>query len=365
MIDLEYICFLNETGYGQAAYDYICALLKTNRYNIKINCLNGRPHASFIPSEKRNIFIELCNKRRNSDAIQVYHCIPSMYKRANRNKIAVGFATFETYDPPKDWITALNSMTAVICPSKFNYSIFAHAPIKRPLHHIAHCLDFTKYHRNVTPYKSYDKYTFLFVGTWKKRKGWPQLIEAFLREFSASDAVQLVIKTDKTQVAQQDIEKLRHGLGLIKEYPHISFENRIFDVEQMPSFYKSADCLVMPTLGEGFGLPGLQSMAVGTPVIITDFSGSQDYANQNNCTLISFEGFMLHNTMDNILQFNNKKWPHVTVDNVRKALRHVYEHDDEVRHKASIAYEFVHNTFSYDVIAENFDRVLERAYSVN
>lgn len=365
MIDLEYICFLNETGYGQAAYDYISALHATNRYNIRINCLNGRPHASFLSSNKRKLFADACSQRKNPHALQVYHCIPSMYRRAARHEHSLGFATYETYDPPRDWIGPLNSHDAVICPSQFNYNIFAHAGIKSPLHHIPHCIDLSVYNNSVQVYKKHDRFTFLFVGTWKKRKGWPQLIEAYLREFDASDSVQLLIKTDKIAVAQQDIEKLRHGLGLIKDFPHILFENRIFDVEQMPCFYKSADCLVMPTLGEGFGLPGLQSMAVGTPVIVTDFSGCQDYANEHNCTLIPTNGFILQTSMDNILQFSNKKWPLITVESVRNALRHAFSAQDDTLHKAKKAYEYVHNNFGYDMIARKFERILERAYSVN
>jgi glycosyltransferase involved in cell wall biosynthesis len=149
----------------------------------------------------------------------------------------------------------------------------------------------------------------------RKRKGWPILIEAFLQEFDQKESVQLLLKTDKPQQASKDIEKMRLGMNLKKECPLFYFESRIFDDAHLPSFYKSADCLVMPTLGEGFGLPGLQSMAVGTPVIVTNFSGCQDYAAEDKCTLLEPSGFVLQSNMDNILQFNNKKWPRVTVKN--------------------------------------------------
>jgi hypothetical protein len=52
MIDLDYICFLNETGYGQAAYDLISAIGLTKKYNIKINCLNGNPTSNFLSDQK-------------------------------------------------------------------------------------------------------------------------------------------------------------------------------------------------------------------------------------------------------------------------------------------------------------------------
>ena len=40
-----------------------------------------------------------------------------------------------------------------------------------------------------------EPYVFLSVFKWEKRKGWDVLLEAYLREFTRSDPVVLVIKT--------------------------------------------------------------------------------------------------------------------------------------------------------------------------
>jgi hypothetical protein len=365
MIDLDYICFLNETGYGQAAYDLIQSLIKSEKYNIKISCLNGNPNANFLATNSLDKMLPLVKKKSTRKHVQVYHCIPSMFARYPRNEKAIGFATFETYEPPKAWIDILNNMDAVICPSQFNYKIFAHAGIKRPLFYVPHCFDDALYNKNVVRLQKFDKFTFLFAGTWKKRKGWPQLIEAFFREFSNKDNVQLLLKTDKVQTASQDIEKMRVNMNLGKEYPPILFERRIFDDEHLPSFYKSADCLVMPTLGEGFGLPALQCMAVGTPVIVTNFSGCQDYAAEDRCTLIEPSGFVLQSTMDNITQFNNKKWPRLTVQSIQDAMRSVFTQYDQAKVKADKAYDYVHANFNFGVASSSFNKVMESIYRVS
>ena len=39
----------------------------------------------------------------------------------------------------------------------------------------------------------------------------------------------------------------------------------------MPSLYKSADCFVLPSRGEGWGRPQVEAMAMGLPLIGTTF----------------------------------------------------------------------------------------------
>ena len=49
-------------------------------------------------------------------------------------------------------------------------------------------------------------------------------------------------------------------------YPHVSFMGYVSDAE-LKNLIKQATALVMPSLSEGFGLPGLEAMALGTPVL--------------------------------------------------------------------------------------------------
>ncbi|MEZ4506826.1 MAG: glycosyltransferase [Thermomicrobiales bacterium] len=46
----------------------------------------------------------------------------------------------------------------------------------------------------------------------------------------------------------------------------------------MPLWYASADCFVMPSLYEGFGLPLLEAMACGAPSIATNRSSLPEVA---------------------------------------------------------------------------------------
>jgi glycosyltransferase involved in cell wall biosynthesis len=42
---------------------------------------------------------------------------------------------------------------------------------------------------------------------------------------------------------------------------------------EFPRFYKAGDAVVLPTRGEGWGRPQVEAMAMGLPVISTNWSG--------------------------------------------------------------------------------------------
>lgn len=56
--------------------------------------------------------------------------------------------------------------------------------------------------------------------------------------------------------------------------------------ENIPKIYSSSDCLIFPSLTEGFGLPPLEAMACGCPVITTDCGGVRDFAKDEETSLL-------------------------------------------------------------------------------
>ena len=198
------------------------------------------------------------------------------------------------------------------------------------------------------------------MGTWKKRKGWDKLLEAWMTEFKSTDNVQLLIKTDRYTQSTQAVQTTRNNLRLSeKDIAPILWETRVLNELELPRLFKSVDCLVIPTLGEGFCIPGLQSMAVGVPLIITDFSGCQDYATDKTATLLKPQGYLLYNEMDGIPQMKCKKWANITVKEIAKQMRFVYENYDAALAKAKVALPIVVENYSYSKTADKLTQVIE------
>ena len=57
----------------------------------------------------------------------------------------------------------------------------------------------------------------------------------------------------------------------------------------MAGLYSACDCLVHPFRGEGFGLPVVEAMACGLPVIVTGAGPALDYASEKTAFLIPAE----------------------------------------------------------------------------
>jgi glycosyltransferase involved in cell wall biosynthesis len=103
---------------------------------------------------------------------------------------------------------------------------------------------------------------FLFVGRLQVHKNFDGLLDAFV-EFCRADTdvrlVAVVYKFDKRFDVQNMIE--RRGLGgRVTVLSDVSFGF-------LKSLYKGAIAVILPSFIEGFGLPVLEAMALGTPVI--------------------------------------------------------------------------------------------------
>jgi len=122
----------------------------------------------------------------------------------------------------------------------------------------------------------------LFVGTLQPRKNIVRLIEAFAfvchpELVSGSQSkrdsdlrqndIQLVIVGKKGWLFDE-ILKAPKKFGIEDKVKFLDF---VAD-EDLPLFYKNALCFVLPSLYEGFGLPILEAMQYGCPVITSNVS---------------------------------------------------------------------------------------------
>jgi glycosyltransferase involved in cell wall biosynthesis len=118
-----------------------------------------------------------------------------------------------------------------------------------------------------------DRPFLLFVGQMKLRKNILRILEAFarMRERRVDIALVLVGRRGHTSEGMDELIA-HHGLA-----PHL-FELGHVDDVLLPSLYSAAYGLVFPSLNEGFGLPVLEAMACGTPVLTSNTSALPEIA---------------------------------------------------------------------------------------
>lgn len=138
-------------------------------------------------------------------------------------------------------------------------------------------IDFAKFNKSVLPkdellirkkFNLPNKY-LLFVGNLKPHKNLINLLHAFNKLNNEMPDYKLVVVGKKEGLITKDSgseEYLNNHRGLSNK---IIFTNYI-NYDELQIIYKNASVLVFPSLYEGFGLPPLEAMASGCPVISSD-----------------------------------------------------------------------------------------------
>ncbi|MCA0453058.1 MAG: glycosyltransferase family 4 protein [Chloroflexi bacterium] len=143
-----------------------------------------------------------------------------------------------------------------------------------------------------------DDFQFIFtVGTVQPRKNYTRLIEALGILHSHGIKIHLVISGGKgwldnpiyETIAQRHMEEYVHFIGFA-------------DDADLPVLYNMAACLAFPSLYEGFGLPILEAMACGAPVVTSNVSSLPEVAGDAGLLVDPYDVDALANALQSLIQ---------------------------------------------------------------
>jgi glycosyltransferase involved in cell wall biosynthesis len=129
--------------------------------------------------------------------------------------------------------------------------------------------------------------TILYLGTIEPRKNISSLVRAYHRLVESWPGSGLGHASPRLVIAGgkgwgwEDITALVERLGLTGQ---VLFPGFVPDNE-LPLWYNTAECFVYPSLYEGFGLPVLEAMACGTPVITSNTSSLPEVVGEAGLTV--------------------------------------------------------------------------------
>ena len=109
--------------------------------------------------------------------------------------------------------------------------------------------------------------TIIFIGNMKKNKGLGCLLDAFKKAKNEGLPHNLVIVGNSENF--RTVDNLSYKIIELFENKNIYFTGYIFD-ELLMDYLSQASLLIQPSLYEGFGLPPLEAMVLGTPALISD-----------------------------------------------------------------------------------------------
>ncbi len=124
-------------------------------------------------------------------------------------------------------------------------------------------LDTVKAKYKISPNKKY----IYFIGTFEPRKNLKTLIEAYsLLPQEIKDTYSLILAGGKGWKTEATQKALDAAIAAGEDIKHLGFIDQV----DSPALFQGASLFAMPSLYEGFGMPILEAMASGTPVVASN-----------------------------------------------------------------------------------------------
>jgi glycosyltransferase involved in cell wall biosynthesis len=320
----------------------------------------GRASRAYAKSLKRQgVAVRLSPQdHRKPNAAQVkkvliYHHLPSRMQwkkeRSTYDFILLN-TVWETSRLPRSWLPHMNKFDAVCVPSQHNRRVLRNCGVTVPIFVVPHGVDAREFHPNhpkLSLPAAAGKFTFVSVFGFQHRKNPEGLLRAYWEEFSSKDNVILVIKTNgyaanETEAwIKQQVMRYKKRLGIQKDTAPVVIIGRHMSERQLKGLYALGDAFVLPTRGEGVGLPYLEALASGIPVIATGWGGQMDFLTPRNSFLVPYQLKSPASSMNRAIsrRFSNlfaqkcQRWAEPDLSSLKRLMRQAYENPRLCRQK--------------------------------
>jgi glycosyltransferase involved in cell wall biosynthesis len=220
-------------------------------------------------------------------------------------KFNVLFTMWEFLDLPNSYIRSLNLADAIIVPCRFCKDLFAKYTDK-PIYVCQEGIvpeDYPYFDRNPDG----QTFRFMWCGAPNMRKGYPFVLK-LMEHLGNTKGIEFYFKTtipridpkvlmesamthlnidDKKvkEAMQRTADRVENGMKMdeityLGDRKNIIFDTRKISIPEMRDLYNKANCFLLPTMGEGWGLTLCEAMATGCPSIAANITGVKEYFNE-------------------------------------------------------------------------------------
>ena len=214
-----------------------------------------------------------------------------------------------------------------------------------------------------------DKFVFLSIGTNQIRKNFSFLMQAFSQFSQDKDDVALYLHTMPQTNIGWDLIRLSRNLNIVEKFYYTKDIQGPFGVpdSNMNYIYNLADVYVTPHLGEGFGLPQLEAMSAGVPVISHNITATKELLPDEFFYPVETEKVKNYYGGDIDLNiyfpFGDRGLyrPYPSISSLVEQMEKVYRNRIQAKKKGSAGRQYVvnNNNFKWDNIALKFDTIFD------
>lgn len=348
--------FASPTGYSGSSRAFVLGL-DAHGVAIRPLFLYGTDHdEQMMMGRVHPRIIELQQHPIRFDIPQVIYAPGDRFCK-NSGAYRIGFTMHETDQLPPTWVEQANQMHELWTPTAWGAEVFQMSGITRPIHIIPLGIDPTQFRPGAERTTIRNRTIFLSVFEWGMRKGWDILLRAYAAAFREDSPVLLLLKIDCHDPRANPIHDLMSHMPAHAPPVGILY-NQTLSTEQLVAMYQGADSFVLPTRGEGWGMPILESMACGVPAIATAWSGITTFLTEQNgyplpiCRLVEADPAHIY--------YRGTHWAEPDIDALITHMQAVVDRPDEhTRRGAQAAHDALQWTW-----AQSIERVYARLLAI-
>lgn len=235
----------------------------------------------------------------------------------------IGYWAWELPDPPPAWRPFGALVQEIWTPSRFSAESLRRM-FPQPVRVVPHVVP-PRPPRLRDPAAPFTVLTLADSRSSLSRKNPAGAIAAFRRAFGDAPAARLIVKLPPGDPPAEVADALR---GL----PNARIVAGFLDEDALGRLFREADVLLSLHRAEGFGLPMLEAMAHGVPVVATGWSGNLDFMSDADSLLVPFR---LVPVLDPAGIYRDSSWAEPDTEAAAAMLRALAEDAD--RHAALAA----------------------------
>jgi len=392
--------FNTYSGYGARSRDLIKAIIKTDKYNVRLlsQRWGSTPFGFCQDNPEWTSLLDLVlpnNQIPKQPEIWAQVTIPSEFQPVG--KYNIGFtAGVETTIAPADWLEGCNKMDINIVSSEHSKNVFQQSQfekrnkqtnaleetikLEKPIEVLFEGVNTDVYkilekntNKNIDLSYIKEDFAYLFLGHWingdlgEDRKNVGLLIKAFYETFkNKSKKPALILKTSQVGSSYVDREEILKKIKAIKKtvnstnLPNVYLLHGDFTDEEINELYNNSKVKAMVNLtkGEGFGRPLLEFTLTKKPLITTAWSGHIDFLNPEFTSLIGGQLTNVHQSAANQWLLPESQWFSADHSQVGYFLKDVFENYKNYTDKAKRQSFKSKTEFSWDKMKEKLEVIL-------
>jgi glycosyltransferase involved in cell wall biosynthesis len=264
-----------------------------------------------------------------ANGLSIYHLNPPLMllgmlasgRRRYYRGPNVAYWAWELPDLPPEWIVAIDYVDAVMTPSTFCRDIIRKYTSK-PVLLVPHPVQVAPGRAVAMPEagRSFRVLTMFNCNSSLYRKNPFGSIDAFKLAFGDDPGVELILKVSDGRQHKSDIAQLVKQIGPAR---NIRIIDAMMAENDLDRLIRSADVYLSLHRSEGFGLTVADAVMRGVPVVVTGWSGTQDFCQPDLAYVVGHRLVAVDDPHPAYCHVRESRWADPSIDDAARHLQEV------------------------------------------